>query len=182
MPERGTQPTVLVVEDNSDMRSFIVSALGKEYRVVTARNGKEALEMAQAERPELILSDIMMPVMDGLSAAQQITARPQAPAVVMLTTFDLDEYVFQALQAGATGFLLKDTPPREIAAAVRAVADGTATLSPAVTATLIDSYVERRAAPRRAAALERVAALSEREREVLRLLGHNMPPMEEAAE
>ena len=83
----------------------------------------------------------------------------------------MDEYVYAALAAGAAGFLLKDTPPREIAAAVRAVADGTATLSPAVTAALIDSYVDRRAAPRKAEAQRRIAELSDREREVLQLLG-----------
>jgi DNA-binding NarL/FixJ family response regulator len=112
-----------------------------------------------------------MPVMDGLAATERILALPHPPQVAVLTTFHVDEYVHAALAAGAAGFLLKDTPPREIAAAVRAVADGTATLSPAVTATLIESYVERRTAPRRAAALGRVGQLSDREREVLRLLG-----------
>ena len=112
-----------------------------------------------------------MPVMDGLTATKQILALPDPPQVAVLTTFHVDEYVYAALAAGAAGFLLKDTPPREIAAAVRAVADGTATLSPAVTATLIDSYVDRRAAPRRAEALRRITELSDREREVLQLLG-----------
>ena len=92
-----------------------------------------------------------MPVMDGLTATRQILALPDPPQVAVLTTFHVDEYVYAALAAGAAGFLLKDTPPREIAAAVRAVADGTATLSPEVTATLIESYVDKRAAPRRAA-------------------------------
>jgi len=110
-------------------------------------------------------------VLDGLSATKEILALAEPPQVAVLTTFHLDEYVYAALAAGAAGFLLKDTPPREIAAAVRAVADGTATLSPKVTATLIESYVDRRAAPRRAEALQRVAALSDREREVLQLLG-----------
>jgi DNA-binding NarL/FixJ family response regulator len=89
----------------------------------------------------------------------------------VLTTFHVDEYVYAALAAGAAGFLLKDTPPREIAAAVRAVADGTATLSPAVTHTLIQSYVDRAATPRRAEARQRLADLSEREVDVLKLLG-----------
>jgi DNA-binding NarL/FixJ family response regulator len=112
-----------------------------------------------------------MPVMDGLTATRKILAQPNPPQVAVLTTFHVDEYVYAALEAGAAGFLLKDTPPREIAAAVRAVADGTATLSPAVTTTLIESYVDRKAAPRRAHALRRVATLSDREREVLQLLG-----------
>ena len=83
--------------------------------------------------------------MDGLTATKQILALPDPPQVAVLTTFHVDEYVYAALAAGAAGFLLKDTPPREIAAAVRAVADGTATLSPTVTAALIDSYVDRKA-------------------------------------
>src|SRR3954469_2634942 len=112
-----------------------------------------------------------MPVLDGWAATRKILALPDPPQVAVLTTFHVDEYVYAALAAGAAGFLLKDTPPREIAAAVRAVADGTATLSPAVTGTLIRSYVDQRAAPRRAAALERMAELSERELEVLTLLG-----------
>lgn len=109
------------------------------------------------------------------AATEQILAAADPPQVAVLTTFHVDEYVYGALAAGAAGFLLKDTPPRQIPAAVRAVADGTATLSPQVTAQLIDSYVERRAAPRRAAALRRVDGLSEREREVLALLGTGAP-------
>jgi DNA-binding NarL/FixJ family response regulator len=119
----------------------------------------------------VVLIDIRMPVMDGLAATREILALPQAPQVCVLTTFHVDEYVYAALAAGAAGFLLKDTPPREIAAAVRSVADGTATLSPAVTRGLIDSYVDRAASPRRAEARHRLAELSEREVEVLRLLG-----------
>jgi DNA-binding NarL/FixJ family response regulator len=115
--------------------------------------------------------DIRMPVKDGLAATREILAKPNPPQVAVLTTFHADEYVYAALAAGAAGFLLKDTPPREIAAAVRAVADGTATLSPKVTATLIESYVDKRAAPRKAQALRRIRELSDREREVLQLLG-----------
>jgi DNA-binding NarL/FixJ family response regulator len=112
-----------------------------------------------------------MPVMDGLTATKQLLALPNPPQVAVLTTFHVDEYVYAALAAGAAGFLLKDTPPREIAAGVRAIADGTATLSPKVTAALIDSYVDRKVAPRKAEALRRIADLSDREREVLALLG-----------
>jgi DNA-binding NarL/FixJ family response regulator len=117
-----------------------------------------------------VLIDIRMPVLDGLAATRQILAQPDPPQVAVLTTFHVDDYVYAALAAGAAGFLLKDTPPREIAAAVRAVADGTATLSPKVTAALIESYVDKKAAPRRSRALRRLAALSDRELEVLRLL------------
>jgi DNA-binding NarL/FixJ family response regulator len=98
----------------------------------------------------------------------------------VLTTFHLDEYVYAALEAGASGFLLKDTPPREIAAAVRAVADGSQTLSPAVAKRLISEYVGRRRTPRRDAARRRIAALSEREREVLALVGRGLSNAEAA--
>jgi len=126
---------------------------------------------ARELKPDVVLTDIRMPVMDGLAATKQLLALPHPPQVAVLTTFHVDEYVYAALAAGAAGFLLKDTPPREIAAAVRAVADGTATLSPKVTAKLIESYVDKAAAPRRATALRQIAQLSDREREVLQLLG-----------
>jgi DNA-binding NarL/FixJ family response regulator len=131
-----------------------------------AAGGRAAREL----RPDVVLIDIRMQVMDGLAATKELLALPEPPQVAVLTTFHFDEFVYAALAAGAAGFLLKDTPPRDIAAAVRAVADGTATLSPKVTATLIESYVDRRAAPRRAAALQLVGTLSDREREVLALL------------
>jgi DNA-binding NarL/FixJ family response regulator len=165
---------VLLVDDEELVRfglRTVLEAAGDFTVVGEAANGLAGVHAVQELRPDVVLMDIRMPVLDGLSATKQILALPHPPQVAVLTTFHLDEYVYAALAAGAAGFLLKDTPPREIAAAVRAVADGTATLSPKVTATLIDSYVERRAAPRRAEALQRVAALSDREREVLQLLG-----------
>src|SRR3954453_13213088 len=170
-----TQPIrVLLVDDEElvrfGLRTVLESSGGFEV-VGEAGNGAEGVAKARELEPDVVLIDIRMPVMDGLTATRQILALPHPPQVAVLTTFHVDEYVYAALAAGAAGFLLKDTPPREIAAAVRAVADGTATLSPAVTATLITSYVERRAAPRRAAALHKVAELSDREREVLQLLG-----------
>jgi DNA-binding NarL/FixJ family response regulator len=173
--------TVLLVDDEELVRfglRTVLEAAGDFEVVGEAGNGADGVAAARELRPDVVLIDIRMPVMDGLTATQRILALPDPPQVAVLTTFHLDEYVYAALAAGAAGFLLKDTPPREIAAAVRAVADGTATLSPAVTATLIDSYVERKAAPRRAAALERVARLSDREREVLRLLGTGQPNAE----
>jgi DNA-binding NarL/FixJ family response regulator len=165
---------VLLVDDEElvrfGLRTVLESAGGFEV-VGEAGDGAAGVRAARELRPDVVLIDVRMPVMDGLTATREILALPEPPQVAVLTTFHVDEYVYAALAAGAAGFLLKDTPPREIAAAVRAVADGTATLSPAVTATLIDSYVDRRAAPRRAAALQRVATLSDREQEVLRLLG-----------
>jgi DNA-binding NarL/FixJ family response regulator len=172
---------VLLVDDEELVRfglRTVLEASGDFEVVGEAGNGADGVDAARTLRPDVVLIDIRMPVMDGLTATQRILALPDPPQVAVLTTFHLDEYVYAALAAGAAGFLLKDTPPREIAAAVRAVADGTATLSPAVTATLIDSYVERKAAPRRAAALEKVGALSDREREVLRLLGTGEPNAE----
>jgi DNA-binding NarL/FixJ family response regulator len=165
---------VVLVDDEELVRFGLRTVLESagDFEVVgEAGDGAAGVEAARELSPDVVLIDIRMPVMDGLTATRKILALPNPPQVAVLTTFHVDEYVYSALAAGAAGFLLKDTPPREIAAAVRAVADGTATLSPAVTATLIESYVDRKAAPRRAQALRKVAALSEREREVLQLLG-----------
>ncbi len=165
---------VLLVDDEElvrfGLRTVLESTGGFEV-VAEAGNGAEGVRAAEELRPDVVLIDIRMPVMDGLTATKRILALPHPPQVAVLTTFHLDEYVYAALAAGAAGFLLKDTPPREIAAAVRAVADGTATLSPKVTAALIESYVDKRAVPRRAQALRRIRELSDREREVLQLLG-----------
>ncbi len=165
---------VLLVDDEELVRfglRTVLEAVGGFTVVGEAGNGADGVAATCELRPDVVLVDIRMPVMDGLTATRQILALPDPPQVAVLTTFHVDEYVYAALAAGAAGFLLKDTPPREIAAAVRAVADGTATLSPAVTAALIEAYVDRRAAPRRAEAQRRIADLSDREREVLHLLG-----------
>ncbi|WP_346620983.1 response regulator transcription factor [Blastococcus montanus] len=172
---------VLLVDDEElvrfGLRTVLESAGGFEV-VGEAGNGADGVRAARELRPDVVLIDIRMPVLDGLTATRQMLALPQAPRVAVLTTFHVDEYVHAALAAGAGGFLLKDTPPREIAAAVRAVADGTATLSPAVTAAIIESYVDKKAAPRKAEALRRIADLSDREREVLALLGTGEPNAE----
>jgi DNA-binding NarL/FixJ family response regulator len=162
---------VLLVDDEELVRfglRTVLEAAGDFTVVGEAGNGADGVAAAKELRPDVVLMDIRMPVMDGLTATRQILALPEPPQVAVLTTFHADEYVYAALAAGAAGFLLKDTPPREIAAAVRAVADGTATLSPKVTAALIESYVDKRAAPRKAEALRRIGDL---EREVLQLLG-----------
>src|SRR5215212_10538985 len=165
---------VLLVDDEELVRFGLRTVLESagDFEVVgEAGDGAAGVKAAEELRPDVVLIDIRMPVMDGLTATRRILALPHPPQVAVLTTFHVDEYVYAALAAGAAGFLLKDTPPREIAAAVRAVADGTATLSPKVTAALIDSYVDKRAAPRKSQALRRISDLSEREREVLTLLG-----------
>jgi DNA-binding NarL/FixJ family response regulator len=165
---------VLLVDDEELVRfglRTVLEAAGDFEVVGEAGDGEAAVAAAHELRPDVVLIDIRMPVLDGLAATRRILALPNPPQVAVLTTFHVDEYVYAALAAGAAGFLLKDTPPREIAAAVRAVADGTATLSPAVTRNLIDSYVDRAATPRRTAARVRLAELSDREQEVLRLVG-----------
>jgi DNA-binding NarL/FixJ family response regulator len=164
---------VLIVDDEELVRfglRTVLEAAGDFEVVGEAGNGADGVAAARELQPDVVLTDIRMPVLDGLAATRQLLALPHPPQVAVLTTFHVDEYVYAALAAGAAGFLLKDTPPREIAAAVRAVADGTATLSPAVTAKLIESYVDKAAAPRKAQALRRIAELSDREREVLQLL------------
>jgi DNA-binding NarL/FixJ family response regulator len=169
---------VLLVDDDELVRfglRTVLEAAGGFEVVGEAGDGQAAVAAAHALRPDVVLMDIRMPVKDGLAATREVLALPHPPQVAVLTTFHADEYVYAALAAGAAGFLLKDTPPREIAAAVRAVADGTATLSPAVTRDLIDSYVDRAASPRRARARRRLAELSEREQEVLRLVGRGEP-------
>jgi DNA-binding NarL/FixJ family response regulator len=173
--QRGGPVIRVVLVDDEELVRFglrtVLEAAGDFEVVGEAGDGAAGVTAARELRPDVVLTDIRMPGMDGLTATKQILALPDPPQVAVLTTFHVDEYVYAALAAGAAGFLLKDTPPREIAAAVRAVADGTATLSPKVTAALIDSYVDRRAAPRRAEAQRRIADLSDREREVLQLLG-----------
>ena len=115
--------------------------------------------------------DVRMPGMDGIAATKHITALPDPPKVLVLTTFDLDEYVFGALRAGASGFLLKDTPPADIVGAVRLVAAGDAMLSPSVTRTLIDHYSADTTQTRRTAAEKTLKLLTEREREVAAAVG-----------
>ena len=165
---------VLLVDDEELVRfglRTVLEAAGDFTVVGEAGNGADGVRAARELKPDVVLTDIRMPGMDGLAATKQILAQPDPPKVAVLTTFHVDDYVYAALAAGAAGFLLKDTPPREIAAAVRAIADGTATLSPKVTAQLIESYVDKKAAPRKASALRKLSGLSDREREVLRLLG-----------
>jgi DNA-binding NarL/FixJ family response regulator len=165
---------VLLVDDEELVRFGLRTVLevAGDFTVIgEAGDGLAAVRAVQELRPDVVLMDIRMPHEDGLAATRKILALPDPPQVAVLTTFHADEYVYAALAAGAAGFLLKDTPPREIAAAVRSVADGTATLSPKVTAALIESYVDKRAAPRKAQALRRIRELSDREREVLQLLG-----------
>ncbi|MFG2289302.1 response regulator [Streptomyces sp. NPDC048595] len=138
--------------------------------VAEAGDGEQAVAAVRAHRPDVALMDIRMPVLDGLVATRRITEDPQLPEVkvVMLTTFELDEYVFEAIRSGASGFLVKDTEPEELVRAVRAVVAGDALLSPGVTRRLIAEFAARSKEPAAADALSR---LTDREREVMALVG-----------
>ncbi|MFG3688200.1 response regulator [Micromonospora sp. NPDC047740] len=158
----------LIADDEQLVRAglrLILDAAPDIAVVGEAADGDEALVAAIRLRPDVVLLDVRMPGTDGLAAAPRIVAK--GPKVVMLTTFDLDEYVHEALRAGAVGFLLKDTPPGELAAAVRTVAAGNAMLAPAVTRRLINSFAER-GPGRREAARQRLARLTDREAAVVR--------------
>jgi DNA-binding NarL/FixJ family response regulator len=161
---------VVVADDQALVRhAFAVllrSADGIDV-VGEAADGREAVEVVARARPDVVLMDIRMPEMDGLEATRRITGDPEsATRVLILTTFDLDEYVFEALRAGASGFLLKDTLPDDLLSAVRVVADGEALLAPKVTRRLIDQFAQR-PADRAAEPAPGMDTLTEREVEVL---------------
>jgi DNA-binding NarL/FixJ family response regulator len=160
---------VLLVDDDALVRAAlrtILSAAGDLRVVGEAGDGAGAVNGVKANRPDVVLMDVRMPGLDGIDATSRISALDDPPKVIVLTTFQLDEYVFGALRAGASGFLLKDAPPTDIIRAVRLVAAGEAMLSPSVTRTLIERFGADPAAPRRAAAEKAVRALTERERAV----------------
>ncbi|WP_142003734.1 response regulator transcription factor [Amycolatopsis cihanbeyliensis] len=166
---------VLVVDDDPLVRAGLVMMLGggQDIRVVgEAGDGAEVLHLVDRLAPDVVLMDIRMPTTDGLSATETLRAREHAPEVIVLTTFDADEHVLRALRAGAAGFLLKDTPPAEIVAAVRQVAGGRPVLSPSVTQRLIDRVADSEQDRRRARALEQLESLNERERAVAVAVGH----------
>ena len=165
----STSIRVAVVDDQALVRSGFLALLGAEDGIDVvgeAANGYEAVKLAKAERPDVILMDIRMPEMDGLEATRLINADPALGSVriLMLTTFDLDAYVHEALRAGASGFLLKDTLPADLLAALRVVASGDALLAPSITRRLIEDFVRR---PITQAADPRLDQLTAREREVL---------------
>ena len=164
---------VLVADDQSMVRAgFRMLLAGEEYIdvVAEASNGLEAVEKAERFQPDVILMDIRMPELDGLEATRRILATDNGARVLVLTTFDLDEYVYEALRAGASGFVLKDDPPEQLIGAVRVVATGDALLSPAVTKRVIKRFT-RTPLP---APPKELGDLSERERDVLRLIARGL--------
>jgi DNA-binding NarL/FixJ family response regulator len=166
---------VVIADDQGMVRSGFTTLLNSEPDIEVvgeAVNGQEAVTRAIQLGPDVILMDVRMPVMDGLLATQQITAMDGAPRVLVLTTFDLDDYVYQALRSGASGFLLKDASARELAEAVRVVAAGDALLSPSVTRRLIVEFA-RMGAPR-GPSRKTLQDLTERETEVLALVARGL--------
>ncbi|MFJ3723670.1 response regulator [Streptomyces sp. NPDC090045] len=164
---------VLLADDQLLVRAGFRALLGAQPDIEVvgeAADGAEAVRLVRELLPDVVLMDIRMPVLDGLEATRRITEDegPAAVKVVMLTTFELDEYVFEAIRSGASGFLVKDTEPEELLRAVRAVVAGDALLSPGVTRRLIAEFAARSKQPAAAAELGR---LTEREREVMALVG-----------
>jgi len=174
---------VLVADDQELVRAgFRLILESSGFAVVAeAADGAAAVELAAAHRPDVVLMDIRMPVLDGIAATRQLTASGSGtPKVVILTTFDLDDYVYEALRAGASGFLLKDAPRADLIAAVRVAAAGDALLSPSVTRRLIEAF-----AARPAEALpspSRLASLTPRERDILLRLARGRTNLEIAAD
>ncbi|GAA3168542.1 response regulator transcription factor [Planomonospora alba] len=175
---------VLVADDEALVRTglrAILEAAGDIEVIAEARNGSEAVTEAARYRPHVVLMDVRMPVMDGVTALREINRSPQPPKTVMLTTFDRDEYVYGALRAGAAGFLLKDTAPRDLIAAVRAVTQGNAVLAPTVTKRVLDVFAGQET-PDSAAARKRLSRLTERERHIARAVARGLSNAEIARE
>ena len=173
---------VAVVDDQGMVRRGLVSLLGMEPDIEVvgeAGDGEAAIQLIEREKPDVALLDIRMPVMDGIEAMRRLTAAGVTTCLLALTTFDLDEYVFEALRAGASGFLLKDASVEELAAAIRTVAGGEAVLAPTVTRRVIDAFA--RNAPRKQDP-GRLADLTPRELDVLRLVAKGLSNAEIADE
>jgi len=164
---------VLVADDQNLVRSGFRLMLEQQPDlevVAEAADGQQAVRLSREQHPDVVLMDIRMPVLDGIAATEQLVREPNPPRVLVLTTFDVDDYVVDALRVGASGYLLKDVDPEDLVQAVRSVAAGDMPLAPAVLGRIVSSYVDR--GSRRQD--DRFEALSSREREVLRLLGRGL--------
>ena len=165
---------VLVVDDEALVRAglrMVLSSADDLEVVDEAEDGAAAVEAVRRHRPDVVLMDVRMPRMDGITATRSLARVAPDVRVLVLTTFDLDDNVFRALEAGASGFLLKDTPPLELIHAVRVVAAGEAMLSPAVTRRMIRHFTASQTSSRQREALSRLSSLTSREREVLVAVG-----------
>jgi DNA-binding NarL/FixJ family response regulator len=167
---------VLIVDDEPLVRSGVRMILESEHDIEIvgeAADGNEALEQAHVLTPDVVMLDIRMPGLDGIETTRRLLERKHAaPRILILTTFDLDEYVYEAMKAGASGFLLKNVPPAKLVDAVRTVADGDALLAPAITRRMIERFVQR--APVGAGRPAQLAELTEREVDVLRLIARGL--------
>jgi DNA-binding NarL/FixJ family response regulator len=166
---------VLIADDQALVRTGFRMVLDTDPNlqvIAEAKDGSEAVVASRRSRPDIVLMDIRMPVMDGLEATRQIVAAKDPPRVLVLTTYDLDEYVFDALLAGASGFLLKDVAPEELLSAIHVIAQGDSLLSPSVTRRLIESFVrDHPSTPQPPPGLDELTA---RELEILRLVARGL--------
>jgi DNA-binding NarL/FixJ family response regulator len=182
MSEPPPAVRIIVADDQPVVRAGFAALLDTQpdFTVVgTARDGAEAVRLCHETRPDVVLMDIRMPEVDGIEATRQLAADAHRPYILILTTFDLDEYVYDALRAGASGFLLKDVTAERLFDAVRVVAAGEALLAPSVTRRLIDEFSRLRAKP--ASSPAALAVLTPRETEVLRLVAAGLSNQEVAA-
>jgi DNA-binding NarL/FixJ family response regulator len=179
-----TEIRVIVADDQALVRAGLRAILDNEPDITVvgeAADGAQAVELTRRHQPDVVLMDVRMPVLDGIAATRQIIDSGAKSKVLVVTTFDLDSYVYEALSAGASGFVLKDMPRDQLIAAVRTVAVGDSLLAPAVTRRLIDRFLQT-SGPSRIEPDPRLARLSERETEVFRLVARGMSNAEIAEE